>query len=367
MPRVSRYSIVAGTSRRDLAPEHATSMGDVTSAMRSAECPAGRDSRDGRHRFRLSHEPDADLRATVRTPPRWSRRSRRTAHAARSRGPTFRVLESTARARSRPGRSGCARRARRWLPASRPPHAPRPPSRGPPRRRGARGTRVPRWSSRGRRPAVLVECGANLVRELDELAHAGDATGIAPTCCTQRAAASSASSGPPTIQPAASASPAPVESRARGTGSASRSSLPNEHPRAPCLRIQSASTSDGRRRAPLPRSRTRVWLEGAHALAERLDAAVADRAPRRQIDADPSTCGASEPGACEGPRPAPAPPSARSPRRARDRSRRTMPDRPRRCEAFGPPRRRPSSDRLPGDEGADRARSTLDGPRASTP
>ena len=44
---------------------------------------------------------------------------------------------------------------------------------------------------RDHRPPV-VEGSANLVRELDELVHAADAIGIAPSCWTQRAAASRA-------------------------------------------------------------------------------------------------------------------------------------------------------------------------------
>src|SRR6185436_3490672 len=91
---------------------------------------------------------------------------------------------------------------------------------------------------------LLVERAADLVRDLDQLVHAADGIGIAPTCWTQRAAASSARSGPPTIQPAASASPAPVESRIRSTGSASRSTPSNEQPRAPRLTIQTASTDE---------------------------------------------------------------------------------------------------------------------------
>ena len=63
------------------------------------------------------------------------------------------------------------------------------------------------------------------------------ASGIAPTCCTQRAAASRARSGPPTIHPAASASPAPVVSTTCATGRAGRSSPSNEHPRAPRFEI----------------------------------------------------------------------------------------------------------------------------------
>src|SRR6187551_1217034 len=93
---------------------------------------------------------------------------------------------------------------------------------------------------RDHRPPV-VERSANLVREPDELVHAADAIGIAPICWTQRAAASRATPGPPTIQPAASASPAPVVSRTSSTGSAGRSSPSNEQPRAPRLRIQTAS------------------------------------------------------------------------------------------------------------------------------
>src|SRR5262249_24516590 len=87
-----------------------------------------------------------------------------------------------------------------------------------------------------------VERRAHLVGELDELVHAHDVIGIAPGCWMQRAAASSARSGPPTIQPAASASPAPVESTTVSTGSAARSSSPKEQPPAPCVTIHSAST-----------------------------------------------------------------------------------------------------------------------------
>ena len=84
-----------------------------------------------------------------------------------------------------------------------------------------------------------VERRAHLLADDDELAHEPTslASGIAPTCCTQRAAASSARSGPPTIHPAASASPAPVVSTTRETGRAARSSPSKEHPRAPRFAI----------------------------------------------------------------------------------------------------------------------------------
>ena len=78
----------------------------------------------------------------------------------------------------------------------------------------------------------LLEGGAHLLREDDQLAH-----GIDPSPETHRDAASSARPGPSTIQPAASASPAPVESTTRSTGRAARSSPAKEHPRAPRLRI----------------------------------------------------------------------------------------------------------------------------------
>ena len=148
---------------------------------------------------------------------------------------------------------------------------------------------------------AVLECRAHLVGELDQLVHAREPSGIAPRCWTQRAAASSARSGPPTIQPAARASPAPVESTTFSTGSASRSSPSNEQPRAPRLRIQAASTDRPADHALLVLVREHdVGVDGANRLAERLDAAVADRAPRGEIDADPRALGACELGRAQG-------------------------------------------------------------------
>src|SRR5439155_3218126 len=64
-----------------------------------------------------------------------------------------------------------------------------------------------------------------------------DDHGIAPSCPTQRAAASTASCGPPTRKPAASASPAPVASTTSpgGGGSSTRSSPRMRIPREPRL------------------------------------------------------------------------------------------------------------------------------------
>ena len=105
----------------------------------------------------------------------------------------------------------------------------------------------------------------------------------------------SARSGPPTIQPAASASPAPVESTASSTGSASRSSPSNEQPRALRLRIHAASTSDRpTRRSSSSLANTTSGADRANRLAERLLAAVADRAPRREVDADAGAVRACE-------------------------------------------------------------------------
>src|SRR3990170_4820599 len=69
------------------------------------------------------------------------------------------------------------------------------------------------------------------------------AHGIAPIRCTHRAAVSRARSGPPTMKPAARASPAPVVSTTCSTGSAARSSPSNEQPRAPRLTIHLAPGS----------------------------------------------------------------------------------------------------------------------------
>src|SRR5439155_17535243 len=62
-----------------------------------------------------------------------------------------------------------------------------------------------------------------------------DDHGIAPGCATQRAAASSASSRPPTTNPAAKASPAPVASTTSPSraGNSTRSSPSTSRPRAP--------------------------------------------------------------------------------------------------------------------------------------
>ena len=138
---------------------------------------------------------------------------------------------------------------------------------------------------------LLVERGAHLVRERMSSLTRSDATGIAPTCRTQRAAASSARSGPPTIQPAARASPAPVESRTSSDRKRLRARSPSKrHPRAPCFRIQAASTSD--RPTICSSSSFAKTTSGARLRTARtnvVDAAVADRAPRREVDADPRT------------------------------------------------------------------------------
>ena len=93
MPRVSRYSMVAGTSRSDFAPEHATSTGDWTSASRSAETSGG----EGKPRWTPPIPPVPrkwipTMRATVSAPPTVvAPTAPCTAHAARSRGPAFRA------------------------------------------------------------------------------------------------------------------------------------------------------------------------------------------------------------------------------------------------------------------------------------
>ena len=109
---------------------------------------------------------------------------------------------------------------------------------------------------------------------------------MGPMRCTHRAAASSARSGPPTIHPAARASPAPVVSTTSGTSSAGRSSPSNEQPSAPRLRIH----GDARQRAAehlvlrLVREDD-VRLERLHERAKPLGARVSDRAPGGQVDA----------------------------------------------------------------------------------
>ena len=160
------------------------------------------------------------------------------------------------------------------------PRARRPRSPGRPRPRRAPGSRARRASSRARRPhapprarpatssldADQVITAASLMAQAadPEGPSAADARtrsrthGIEPGCCTHRAAASSARSGPPTIQPAASASPAPVVSTTSGTGSAARSSPSNEQPASAALEDPRDAGERARRRSrPRPRWRRR--------------------------------------------------------------------------------------------------------------
>ena len=83
-------------------------------------------------------------------------------------------------------------------------------------------------------------------RALDAVRAVGDVAAssrITPTRWTQRAAASSARSGPPTIQPAASASPAPVVSTTSATASAASLVAVERAPAAPRFRIHAAPAS----------------------------------------------------------------------------------------------------------------------------
>ena len=143
--------------------------------------------------------------------------------------------------------------------------------------------------------STLVERGANLVRELDELAHA-------VRRYRHRADLLDAARGGFEREVGAADDPTPGErvSCARrvenprdgerlalvvAEGASARAVL--EDPQ----RIDERTTDDAL--LVLVREHD-VRLQAAHGVAERLDAAVADGAPRRQVDADPSTRGAGE-------------------------------------------------------------------------
>ena len=134
-----------------------------------------------------------------------------------------------------------------------------------------------------------VERRAHLLADDDQLAHEPTslASGMAPTCCTQRAAASMARSAPPTIHPAASASPAPVVSTTCETGRAGRSSPSNEQPRAPRLAIHCAPGS-GPRKISSSRSVAKTASGASCETVSRSSAGscVSDGAPGCEIDAD---------------------------------------------------------------------------------
>src|SRR5207248_1807859 len=85
---------------------------------------------------------------------------------------------------------------------------------------------------------AIAERPLDLGRELDH--------GIAPSLATQRPAASAASSGPPTRNPAVSASPAPVESTTGPPGASTAVSRPfstTVKPRAPSLTTRTGASS----------------------------------------------------------------------------------------------------------------------------
>ena len=113
--------------------------------------------------------------------------------------------------------------------------------------------------------------------------------GIGPdAAATQRAAASSARSGPPTIQPAASASPgAGRVDDLRAPRAPARSSPSNEQPRAPRLRIHGTPGS-GPPKISSSSSFANTTSGSSDSTSARkpLGAGVADRAPRGEVDAD---------------------------------------------------------------------------------
>ena len=112
-------------------------------------------------------------------------------------------------------------------------------------------------------------------------------SGIAPASCTQRAAASSARSGPPTSQPAANASPAPVVSTTLDRHGGALVAVERG--------AGGAALQDPRRAGERPADDLLLVLVREHDVRgerfelrpEPLGAEVPDRAPRREVDADP--------------------------------------------------------------------------------
>ena len=283
---VSSSSAVAGTSRIDLTPAATTSAGVFESAPRSAEMSRLAPSRGGRRRCRRcpwSRIPAArrDGRACRRP---WSRRSRPAPRRPRGRaGP---ALRASAPRRSAPSssvvkpdadlavehadRCGHGPPARTAASHAQPDLQPLP---------GGEAVRDERRLERDDR-AALGEGVGDLGRDPScrECSHAGRRSAPPPA---------SPSSMPPTRNPAASASPAPVVS------TTSRRARP--------VRLDAVDDGSRRRRASRPRSRragrrpapprsafpkTTSGAERVDALAERLDAERPDRAQRREVDAD---------------------------------------------------------------------------------
>ena len=128
--------------------------------------------------------------------------------------------------------------------------------------------------------------------------HRRDLHGIAPTRATQRAAVSRASCGPPTMKPAASASPAPVESTT-SVAIAGCSWPPTRIPRAPALH-DSHLGLDVADCLPLALvAEDDVWTDPGERLAHRV-AEARDVRPRREIDAHAGAVLARESGCAHG-------------------------------------------------------------------
>ncbi len=230
------------------------------------------------------------MRATARTPPTVvAPTSPATAHAARSRGPTFRALESkrassssVSPTRMRPS-SDPDRRGRRTgctdslfhldadLDAVRSGKAVRHDRR---LERDDRSALVER--ARGPRPRRWMS--SFTPRTVSASRRPAGRSALPPRA---------RGSGPPTIQPAASASPAPVESTTCSTGM--RVALVAVERAAARSALEDPDGVDGER--PTTRSsssfaKTTSGARRADRVAERILAAVADRAPGREVDAD---------------------------------------------------------------------------------
>ena len=110
---------------------------------------------------------------------------------------------------------------------------------------------------------------------------------MAPSLATQRAAASAASSAPPTRKPAARASPAPVVS-ITSAGSAARSFPSTLNPAAPRLSTSRPGTSPPIAASSPSFAKTSVRIEQLEPFQQLLGPVLGDSGGRSKVDADPA-------------------------------------------------------------------------------
>ena len=286
MPRVSSTSPVAGTSSRLFTPERRRSRGPGRARRDRPTRRAARRSRVDAAEAAGRHHADPSRRQTASVPPTVVAPSALwTQHAARSRGPTLRASAPARRTSSSSSVEPDAdlavddadRRRNRAGRADAP--------------LGLRPTLAP--SPAGKPCATSVVSSATTPRPSHSASRtspvAGGAlgpTGIAPSLGRSARQPRGRPRAPPTRKPAASASPAPVESTtAAGRGAAPRPSQ-TTHPAGPRLRTQIARGQ--RRPGPPPRhrSRTRRRARARRRARGTREARTSRSRRRREVDAD---------------------------------------------------------------------------------